>query len=389
MKVIINTRPTLNRKTGIGYCIENIIDQLSKKDLELVLSHNPKGAKTSLNIKKISDQMKKTMGQLYPSTLAAFSYNLLLSPYIRSFNNKSNKKEYFDIYHEMSHVVLQRIFDKADVKYFIADIHDLSPFIYPQYHLKSLVDDVKKTLPQLLSADLFITKTDFIKTEFANHFDIPIDKIEVVPNAPSYPYQHLNLTSNEKRSILQNSHLDINERPFILYTGTIEPRKNLQVLIQAFSRFPYNKEFDLICAGGLGWRYDEIIALPEKLGMSDNIKFPGYLTCDEFEMLYNCADFFVYPSLYEGFGMPNIEAMQCGLPVITSNSSCLPEVAGDAALFFDPLEPDELVEKMTLLVESTALKNNLRAKGLVRSSLYTWQSTGDKLYSIYSTLCSQ
>jgi len=105
-------------------------------------------------------------------------------------------------------------------------------------------------------------------------------------------------------------------------------------------------------------------------------------------LLYNAAEMFVYPSLYEGFGMPNIEAMLCGVPVITSNTSCLPEVVGDAALLFDPKQPDELAEQMERLVDSSELRETLCKRGYVRGAMYSWDAIGEQIYQIYKKVAS-
>lgn len=388
MKVLVNTKPLLNQKTGIGYCIQNLVEQLQEKKLDLVLSHDLNGVGVALATKSFSAEVKKVLGSYYPHAVAAFVYNLLISRYSKFDGGAKEKKESFDIYHEMSHCVLPGIFEKTDIRYFIADIHDLSPVRHPALHLDTYVKSVSNSLNELLSADLFIVKSQFIKEEASEYFDIPAERIRVLPNAPSFPYRNLDRPRGILRAELCRELPGFPDRPFILYTGTIEPRKNLETLIRAFAQFRYSKDFTLILAGGFGWKYESVKKLPSELGIKDRVRFLGYQPSEIFELLYNAADFFVYPSLYEGFGMPNVEAMQCGLPVITSNASCLPEVVGDAALLFDPMSPDELVAQMERLVDSPELREELRQKGFQRGSEYSWETIGEQLYHIYRNVAS-
>jgi glycosyltransferase involved in cell wall biosynthesis len=388
MRVLINSRPLWERKAGIGYYVQNLIGQLEKKDLDLVYSHLHEGAVIASRIKVISKRLKNYMGSFYPKPLAAMIYNCFMHKYDILDSKSMGIEKSFDIYHETSHCVLPNIFDKVKINNFIADIHDLSPIRYPELHLDSLVKKVRKTLDQLLSADLFITKSQFIRYEVADYFGISVDRIEVVPNAPSFNYRFLGRQREEVRTELCRQLAGFPDRPFILYTGTIEPRKNLDTLIRAFARSRYHTEFVLVLAGGFGWKYETLKRLPQELGISKQVLFLGYQPSDVFELLYNAAEVFVYPSLYEGFGMPNVEAMQCGTPIVTSNASCLPEVVGDAALLFDPMQPDDLTAQMEQLIESDDLKKDLRQKGLLRAAQYSWDLIGEQVFQIYRKVAS-
>lgn len=388
MKVLLNTKPLLYRKAGIGYYVQNLIKQLELKDLDLIFSHGLEGEGRELAIRAWSGSLKRLMGPLYPSSLAAKAYNLLMDPFYRYYQQNDCGRDVIDIYHETSHCVLPHIFNNTLVHCFVADIHDLSPVRCPEYHLNSLVEDFMKTFPQLLGADKFISKSQFVREEIIQYYGIPSSRIEVVPNAPSYPYRFLGRNRHELRKDLCLRLPGFPDRPFILYTGTIEPRKNLEILFRAFSRLHLRNDLHLVVAGGFGWKYEPIIRLPEQLGIQDRVHFLGYQPFDVFELLYNAAEVFVYPSLYEGFGMPNVEAMQCGTPVITSNASCLPEVVGDAALLFDPKEPDELVVQLELILDSDELRESLRAKGFLRAQGYSWETIGEQIYQIYKKLAS-
>lgn len=385
MKVLINTMPLLSqRKTGVGYCVENILNELYKKNVEVVLTHSPEGKFRAEKIAKISSFLKMKTGGYYPFSLAAKTYNFLMKRYMNV--SSYGKIQEVDIYHEMTHHTLPNIFSTYKINNFVADIHDLSPFRMPEYHTSEMISKVGSSLHQLLTADIFIVKSQFILDEASQYFNIEPSRFRVVPNAPAYPYKHLGFDKNELRELLIARVQRFNNKKFILYTGTIEPRKNLKALIEAFSNFKYKDEHNLVLAGGLGWNFSDIVDYPRQLGVADKVFFIGYQPFDVFELLYNAAELFVYPSFYEGFGMPNIEAMACGLPVITSSSSCLPEVVSDAAILFDPYDSDDLKAKMELLIENEKLAESLRQKGLKRASQFTWEDAGQKIYDIYNEL---
>jgi len=174
-----------------------------------------------------------------------------------------------------------------------------------------------------------------------------------------------------------------NLSPYFLYVGTIQPRKNLETLIEAFSTLhSTHPEFKLIMAGKKGWLYDAIFKQVEKLNLKEYIHFLGYVTDEEKNNLYAEATALVLPSLYEGFGIPLLEAMALGCPVISSFSSSLPEVGGEACLYFDPKNGTDLVEKMSLLITDKDLRINLIATGKQRAQLFSWRQSGEQTLTI-------
>jgi glycosyltransferase involved in cell wall biosynthesis len=165
-------------------------------------------------------------------------------------------------------------------------------------------------------------------------------------------------------------------RPYVLYVGTIQPRKNLARLIAAYAqaRARHGASFPaLVIAGKVGWLSQEILTQAERLGVAAHVHFPGYIADADLPALLGGALAFVYPSLYEGFGMPVIEAMACGTPVLTANGSALPEVAGEAALLVDPLDTEALACALGALAEDQALRERLRERGLARAAWFSWE----------------
>lgn len=164
-------------------------------------------------------------------------------------------------------------------------------------------------------------------------------------------------------------------RPYLLYVGTLQPRKNLVRLVEAFARIaPQHPDLDLWLVGRRGWLAAPIVARISALGLQDRVRLPGYVSDAELPAIYAAASAFVFPSLYEGFGMPVLEAMARGVPVLTSASSSLPEVAGDAALLVDPNDVGQIASAMQRLVTDPVVRQDLRMRGLARAARYSWDA---------------
>ena len=172
---------------------------------------------------------------------------------------------------------------------------------------------------------------------------------------------------------------------FILFVGTLEPRKNLPILVQAFAQFKRQQKtaHKLVLAGGKGWLYQPIFAAVEELGLRADVIFPGFVPEDELRLWYNLADAFAYPSLYEGFGLPPLEAMACGTPVIVSNASSLPEVVGDAALQVAPEDAPAWADALARVCGDAHLRASLSERGLRRAREFSWARMARQTVQVY------
>lgn len=172
---------------------------------------------------------------------------------------------------------------------------------------------------------------------------------------------------------------------FILYCGTLEPRKNVALLVAAFAQLRRETALPhkLVLAGAKGWRYEGIFAAVDQYGLREEVLFPGYLPSDVQPLWYNAADVFVYPSLYEGFGFPPLEAMACGTPVIASNCSSLPEVVGDAGLLVDPRDSAALAAALEHVLTDAAMRQHLVATGLARAKRFSWLRATQETIEVY------
>ncbi len=209
---------------------------------------------------------------------------------------------------------------------------------------------------------------------------VPAERVVVVPNGvdavfcPAEPAEIARFRAQK----------GLPER-FILFLGTLEPRKNLVRLLEAYAQWrrTADQTVKLVLAGGKGWYYDTIFARVAELGLVDDVFFPGYVPVEELPWWYRAAELFVYPSLFEGFGLPVLEAMACGTPVITARASSLPEVAGDAAVLVDPKRSDELAAAMNDLLNDRIQRAALRAAGLARAAHFSWAHTATATAEVY------
>ncbi len=264
----------------------------------------------------------------------------------------------------------------------IATFHDLSVFTWPQCHPKERVRYMQKELLLTLKrADMLITDSEFTRQELSHYFNYPLDKVVAVPLASSedfYPYSF-----EQIQSCL--SHYGLQANNYVLFAGSIEPRKNLEVLLIAYQRLPpeLRKHYPLIICGYYGWQSDDLhqqMLTGERQGW---LRYLGYVAAKALPLLFSGARLFVFPSLYEGFGLPILEAMACGVPVVSSSAASLPEVAGNVALLFDPNDNDELLHQLTRGIEDQQWRKEARQAGIVRSKQFSWQRCARKTLSVY------
>jgi glycosyltransferase involved in cell wall biosynthesis len=170
---------------------------------------------------------------------------------------------------------------------------------------------------------------------------------------------------------------------FVLYVGTLEPRKNLTTLLEAYAQVAQRQVTPLLVGGGKGWLYDAVFQRLEALGLRERVHFVGYLDEEELPLWYAAATVFVFPSIYEGFGMPPLEAMACGTPVVASNTSSLPEVVGDAGLTVSPYDPAALAAAISRVLDDADLRQELRERGLRQARAFSWRVTAERTLAAY------
>ncbi len=262
----------------------------------------------------------------------------------------------------------------------VVTIHDLAYLMYPECCQRETVQYLSRKVPHALrKASAVITPTATVKKEIVVHYGFPQEKIFPVWHGVSPRFKILPQETVAK----VKSELSLPE-PFILFVGTVEPRKNLGRLIEAYGKaVAHGLKHFLVIAGTRGWLCEEIYQLPHKLGIEKRVLFLGYVLDELLPALYNAADIFIYPSLYEGFGLPVLEAMACGKPVIASKISSLSEVVGEAGMLVEPLDTDAIASAMLFLAENPEAKRSIAQKGLERVKEFSWEKTARETVRVY------
>ena len=264
----------------------------------------------------------------------------------------------------------------------ITVIHDLSPLRFPQWHQFVSRKLQQLFLPSILKrADHIITNSQFTAQDVIDYFPFAAKKTSGIWLGKEDFFQPQSTTPTllKKHSITA---------PYLLHTGTIEPRKNLAFLVKAFEQLKKERKIDLqlVLVGKLGWKNEDLLKLIDQSPVKTDIKLLGYVDRDELPALYTAATAFVYPSHFEGFGLPVLEAMSCGTPVIVSDVSSLPEIIGPAGLTFIPNNQDDLIEKVSQLLDNGLLRLALSKKSLLQAAQFNWENTASQTLAIFESL---
>ena len=261
-------------------------------------------------------------------------------------------------------------------------VHDLSFLYYPEHFVPKLVSYLNQVVPRSVNrADRVLADSEATRTDLITHLGTPPDKVDVLYGGVDPRFRPE--PEPRERERLQDRY-DIGDRPYVLAVGTLQPRKNYVRLIRAFSQLTNQQPPQLLIAGGRGWLHENIFAEAEK--HSDRVHILGFVDDADLPALYRNATLFAFPSLYEGFGFPVLEAMACGVPVVCSNASSLPEVAGDAALLIEPSNTDELAAAMARALEDTDLRRDMVARGFVHAAQFTWERAARQLLAAFDDI---
>lgn len=263
----------------------------------------------------------------------------------------------------------------------IVTFHDMTFFLYPELHTRAKrfffprAIRLSARLAEVLIADSESTRRDAMRI-----LGIPPEKITTIPLGISAEFRPISdpvlfEACREKYKLPQE---------FILYVGLVEPRKNLPLLLSAFARLKCTEPtVPLVIVGRYGWMYEDIFRQIEELSLKNKVIFTGYVPAEDLPIVYNLARLFVYPSIYEGFGFPPLEAMACGTPVITTSVSSMQENVGDAAILVPPQDEDALVEAMQRLLTDAQLREGLSHKGRQQAAQFTWTRTAQETLRLY------
>lgn len=266
----------------------------------------------------------------------------------------------------------------------VVSVMDMSFIHYPEmFKSKDLYQLKNWTEYSVNRASKVITISQASKDDIIKEYKIDRDSVQVI--YPGVNYERFNQASTMEEVKKKYNIPD----KYILFVGTLQPRKNIVRLIQAFKKVIQNEKFQdlkLVVIGKKGWHYDEILSAPRENEVDNKVMFLDFVPDEDMPPLYRSAEVFVLPSLYEGFGLPILEAMKYGCPVITSNVSSMPEVGGDAAVYCDPESVEDIKEKILMVLSSPKLQKSLREKGKIQIKKFDWEKSADKVLSVLESV---
>lgn len=349
MRIGIDLRPITGRKAGIGTLVANIVSGLSAIDgTAEYVGFISGGSEMPPQARGFEDAGINSKSWLWHNTVA-----------------RRLKRGIVDVYMTTSAIVPSMVRGRC-----VLICCDLTPIIFPQFHtLKVRVANLfmKRAARNALKV---ITISNYSANDIARYLDVEPGKIVVA--YPGVEEKFFDSVS-EQELLRTGKKMGLPEK-FILFVGSFEPRKNLTCVFRAmkYMREKHGRKLELVVAGGTGWRNKPVYADLKNCGLEDSVHFLGYVEDDDLPALYRLADTFVFPSLYEGFGMPVLEAMACGTPVVASNAASIPEALGNAGIGFDPRNHEALASALLRLENNAELRSDMIKKGLAHARSFSW-----------------
>ncbi len=373
MRIDLNVSKIFDVYTGVDRYASNLYRSLLKVD-----SKEDYGFYTSGRMGDTT--MTDTDGTLLEEPTASLQNNTLRTSWEQIILHLFSRKDGLGLFHYTNHTIslVQR------TRPFIITVHDIAYIRFPWLFNKSSQIYKKYTNKSAIrKADIIIVPSYSTKKDLTYLFGIRSDKIKVVCHGVESRFRHI---SNIEEYRLRNN-LPVK---MILYVGTLEPGMNIVTLIKAFKELRERglKDYKLVVAGDKRHCIKQLLDEVKSNNLEQAVLFPEVVRDKDLPLLYNCARIFVYPSLYEGFGLPPLEAMACGIPVITSNTSSLPEVVGDAGIMVDPTDINSLSDVMCKVIKDKELRLRMRKMGLERSKLFSWEKAAKEILVIYDEALS-
>jgi glycosyltransferase involved in cell wall biosynthesis len=372
-RVCLDLSPTVHQHAGLGRYAQELLLALATADRQneyVVFYNNPAAARVEPSLER------------FPKITTPLSYKpWRLSALLAHFTRipQDPLLPGVDLFHATDHLLpyFRRI--KS-----VFTLHDLIFLFHPETHKSLNRWFLTLMMPRFLrAADAVIAVSECTKRDAIRFYRIPEEKITVIYEGVNPRFR----PASPEAIAAVRARYGLPER-FILYVGTIEPRKNLTTLLEAFHHLLATYDLRLVIVGKKGWLYERFFRRLRELGLEGQVIFTGYVPDEDLPAIYSAADLFVFPSLYEGFGLPVLEAMACGAPVVCSNTSSLPEVAGDAALLVDPTDARALTGAMEQVLTNERLWATLRAKGMERARGFTWEKAAYRTWEVYQQVIS-
>lgn len=363
MRIGFDVSALVKEAAGIGQCIINIIENTMELDTE--------------------------------NEYFLFTYDKIKLPF--SLKENWTIVDYGGANHKQIRyfTALPQILKKMKIEVFFGTRHYLPPFNHKIRYVALVHDLIPLRMPELFTkghlqrfavftaickhqADSYIAVSEATKADILHYMKVPEEKIEVI-----YEGANPNFTPERDEAGIKETmeRFGIDEK-YLLCLSTVEPRKNMLRTIQAYEQYVLKNElpYKLVIVGGKGWNNGEIYDYVNEHHLDNHVIFTGYVSNDDVKNIYANASVFIYASLYEGFGIPVLEAMQSGVPVITSNVSSMPEVAGDACILINPYEVDEIKDAIVKVLSSPELQEEMRNKGIERSKLFSWRKCSEAVH---------
>ncbi len=289
-----------------------------------------------------------------------------------------------DIYHSTFSVLPEQVKRNKHPQLFLT-VYDLIPVLFPQYCDAATVEGFPTIVASINKDSWLVSISEATKADFCNHLNLDPSRVFVTPLAADPALFYPNNDPQQQAAVRQKHH--IADAPYILSLCTIEPRKNIDHVIRSFVKLMQEQhltDLQLVLAGRKGWNFEHIFReIDGAEALKDNIVVTGFVANEDLAALYSGALAFVFPSLYEGFGLPPLEAMQCGTPVITSNTSSLPEVVGEAGIMLDPHDVDGLCQSLLSLYQDAGLRARMSAQSVERARLFSWKRCAQDTVNAY------
>lgn len=382
MKITFDAVPIIADKiTGIGWCEVGQTQAIARLFPNDKYEYSFFTSGKSSHIEKARSFAKDNITLNY-SDFSGYLYRAVSTflpvPYSFFFGKNS------DITHFFNYIVPPFVHGKK-----VVTVHDMVYKAFPETvrgRTRFMLETgLKKSMKR---ADIIVTDSEFSRNEIIKYFPEHSGKIRVVPCGVDC--RRFRPCANPETIAEVKKSLDI-DGEYFLYVGTIEPRKNLVRMIKAYKVFTKHVKNPpkLVLAGAKGWLCDDIYALVRKLGIDNQVIFTKYVPSEDMTPLICGAMAFVFPSLYEGFGMPPLEAMACGVPVLTSGEASLPEVVGDCAVICDAYSVKSIAKGLYRLYKNPDLRKELSRRGNERAGLFTWENSAKKLHAIYRELANE
>jgi len=367
MKIVINTIPLFSPLAGVGHYIYNLLIEFQR--LRPDVTYTFYYGYFSKKLKVYREEEAKVFYRLKEWA----KESPVVSPHARKLKHilaRINLRKY-DLYFEPNFIPLP-----IRSKKIVATVHDFSFHLHPEWHPRERIEYFSGNFfKRIEKADLIITGSRYIEKEAFDLFNGKDLRIVTIHYGYDHALFHPNKKAGEEKAS-PSGH-------YILFVGSIEPRKNLLGLLKAYLLLPeyLKKGFQLLITGSKGWGNQEIVERMEQL--KGRVHYLGYLTNEELAALYRGASCLVFPSFYEGFGLPPLEAMACGCPVIVSNVASLPEVCGDAGYYVDPYDVESIAEGIYQVLTDESLRQSLIQKGLERAKLFSWEKAAKEHLNVF------